>query len=293
MPADPLYCRLPDGRRLAYAEWGEPQGTPVFYCHGFPGSRLEARLGDAPARGLGVRLITPDRPGFGASSLCEGRRLSDWPGDLAALADALGIERFDLLGVSGGAPYALACGQQIAARVRQIAIVCGLGELTDRQATDGMNMAAAAGLRLYQGVPLLAHWAYARLIGPLLGRYPEQVFKILVGNASPADREVLAEADVHRTISESFGEAFRGGAEGPAQELGIFTRPWDIDVTQVEVPVQLWHGDADRTVPVAMGRRHARLLPHCDARFLPGEGHFSLIVRYLGQVLQALLRTPA
>jgi pimeloyl-ACP methyl ester carboxylesterase len=288
-----LFCRLPDGRRLAYAEWGDPQGSAVFYCHGFPGSRLEARLGDRPAQGLGIRLIAPDRPGFGASPPCADRRLSDWPADLAVLADALGIGRFDLLGVSGGAPYALACGQHLGERVQRMAIVCGLGELADRQYTRGMNTAAAAGLRLYQHVPLIAHWAYARLIGPLLGRFPEQIFRILVGNAGPADREALADADVRRIITTSFGEAFRGGGEGPAQELGIFTRPWDIDVSQVTVPVQLWHGEADRTVPVAMGRRHARLLPNCEARFLPGEGHFSLIVRYLGQVLKALVQTPA
>lgn len=293
MPDNCQLCSLPDGRQLAYALWGDPRGVPVVYCHGFPGSRLEARLGDAAARQLGIRLIAPDRPGFGASSPSPGRRLSDWPTDLGCLADTLGLDRFHLLGLSGGGPYAIACGQHLAARIPRLAIVCGLGELNGADPTTGMNLAAAAGLRFYQGLPRLAHPAYAHLIGPALGHFPDLTIRIITGLAGAADREVLDDPQVRQAISDGFGEAFRVGGDGPAQELGLFTSPWDIDVAQVRVPVQLWHGEADNTVPVAMGRRHARLLPDCDARFIPGEGHFSLIVHYMQPILADLIRPPA
>ena len=125
MRGDCRLCELPDGRRLAYAQWGDLLGMPVFYCHGFPGSRLEAHLGDAAARRLGIRLIAPDRPGFGESTLQPHRRLSDWPDDLIALADSLELDRFHLLGVSGGGPYALACGQLIGARIALDSFVVG------------------------------------------------------------------------------------------------------------------------------------------------------------------------
>lgn len=283
------HCELPDGRRLAYAEWGRHDGRPVLYCHGFPGSRLEAGLADTAAGELGIRLIAPDRPGFGASTHQPRRRLSHWPDDLAFLADTLDLPRFDLLGVSGGGPYALAAGQHLSERIGRIALVCGLGRLDLEGATEGMAPAAAAGVHFYRQAPALAYRTYAKAIGPLLGRFPAQIFRILVGNACAADRVVLAEAPVRDTILASFREAFRTGGEGPAHELGLFTTAWDIDPTRVGMPVQLWHGEADRTVPVAMGRRHAGQLPRATAHFLPDEGHFSLIVRHMRHILATLI----
>ncbi len=123
------HCELGDGRTLAYTEWGASDGRPVLYCHGFPGSRLEARLADDAATRLGIRLIAPDRPGFGRSPLQPRRRLGDWPHDLARFADRLGIDGFELLGVSGGGPYALAAGEHLGDRIGRIAIACGLGRL--------------------------------------------------------------------------------------------------------------------------------------------------------------------
>src|SRR5262249_37258319 len=102
-------CRLitlADGRRLAFCEYGAPQGKPVFSFPGWPGSRLEARLAAPTARRFNARLIAVDRPGFGRSDFKKRRTLVDWPGDVAKLADALGLDRFSIAGVSGGGPYA-------------------------------------------------------------------------------------------------------------------------------------------------------------------------------------------
>lgn len=280
---------LPDGRVLAYTEWGDPGGRPVLYCHGFPGSRLEARLADRAALDLGIRLIAADRPGFGRSTFRAGRRLSDWPADLARLADSLSIGRFHLIGVSGGGPYAIACGQQLGERIERLAIVCGLGEFSGPNPTAGMYPAAAASIRFCLASPGLAHWTYRRVIGPTLRRHPEKILKLLVGNAVPADREVLSDPEVRNALLTSFRECFAAGSAGPTHELGLFTTAWDIDPAKVQVPVDLWHGDLDRTVPARMGRRHARLLPRVDAHFIAVEGHFSLIVRYMRDILAALL----
>jgi pimeloyl-ACP methyl ester carboxylesterase len=284
---------LSDGRQVGYAEWGDPAGMPVVYCHGFPGSRLEARLADGPAKALGIRLIAPDRPGFGISSPDPTRTLATWPNDLVEIADHLGLSRIPIVGVSGGAPYAMASAQQSGDRVEKLALVCGLGELVDDTSTSGMNPAAALSLRFHQRWPRLGQLTYRQLIGPVLRRYPAGIFRILVGNGTPADRAVLAEPEVRSAIIDSFAEAFHAGAAGPAQELALITRRWDVDPAQVFQPVQLWHGEADRTVPVAMGRRYATLLPDVDARFIPGEGHFSLVVRYMGQILEELVGRSA
>ncbi len=280
----------PDGRRISYAEWGDAAGTPVFYCHGFPGSRLEARLADAPARLLGIRLIAPDRPGFGLSSLAAERRMADWPRDLAALADHLELPRFRLIGVSGGAPYAIAGAQQLGDRVVGVALVCGLGEFIGDDPTSGMNAVAAAAISFHRQWPRVGHWTYAHLVGPTLRRFPELIFKILVGSGTAADHAVLADDLVRAALAASFAEAFRAGSAGPAYEIGLITRRWDIDPAAVRQPVHLWHGEADRTVPVAMGRRYASLLPDVTPRFVAGEGHFSLIVRYMDQILAGLIR---
>lgn len=279
-----------DGRHIAYAEWGDATGMPVFYCHGFPGSRLEAQLADAPARALGIRLIAPDRPGFGLSSFAPGRRLADWPRDLAALADNLMLPSFHLIGVSGGAPYAIASAQKLGDRVAGIALVCGLGEFVGDDPTSGMNAAAAAVINFHRQWPRLSHWADMRLVGPTLRRFPELLFKIVVGNEIAADREVLADKDVRDAIVASLAEAFREGPAGPGHEIGLLTQPWDINLTEVHQPIQLWHGEADRTVPVAMGRRYASLLPDVAAHFISGEGHFSLVLRYMHQILAGLIQ---
>jgi pimeloyl-ACP methyl ester carboxylesterase len=278
-----------DRRRIAYAEWGDVAGEPVVYCHGFPGSRLEAGLADATARSLGVRLIAPDRPGFGLSSFAPGRRLMDWPHDLAALADHLGLATFHLIGVSGGAPYAIAGGQQLGNRVSGITLVCGLGEFVGDDPTSGMNTAAAGAIDFYRKWPRLGHWIYLYLLGPMLRQFPDLVFKALIGSATEADREVLSDNKVRRIIVGSFAEAFREGAAGAAHEVGLFTRQWTIDPTKTRQCVQLWHGESDRTVPVAMGKRHAELLPDVVARFIPGEGHFSLVVRHMHRILSELI----
>lgn len=280
---------LPDGRRLAYTEWGAARGQPVLYCHGFPGSRLEARLADGAAQRLGIRLIAADRPGFGASDPRPGRRLSDWPADLAALADHLGVSRFHLLGLSGGGPYALACAEQIAERLRGVAIVCGLGELADPQASAEMAWPGRLGIGLYRRLPEFADWIYGRLAGPFFHEHPAMIYRLMTSQVPPADREVLDDPDIRESILTSFAEAFHQGGEGAAQELGVYTGSWEIDPGRIEIEVQLWHGEADTIVPVAMGRRHAALLPRCEAHFVPGEGHFSLVVRWMGTILERLL----
>jgi pimeloyl-ACP methyl ester carboxylesterase len=288
MSTTDLQWQHPDGRRIGYAEWGARDGIPVIYCHGFPGSRLEARLADAAARELGIRLVAPDRPGFGRSSFVEGRRLADWPRDLAALADALGLARFRVVGVSGGGPYAIACGLQLRERIEAISLVCALGELRGDHPTDGMNAAAAASLQFYRRFPSIAHGTYLHAIGPFLKRFPNVIFRILVGHAVAADRAVLERPEVRDAVLASYNEAFRAGAAGPTHELGLLTGPWGLEPAQLRLPVQLWHGEADHTVPPAMGRRHASTIPGVEARFMPGEGHFSLIVRHMHDILASL-----
>src|SRR6266508_5640095 len=125
--ADYRELRLADGRTLAYAEYGRPDGQPIIYCHGSPSLRVEGDLflHSATLADLGLRVIVPDRPGMGRSDFQPGRRIVDWPSDVLELARALEFDTFAVLGSSGGAPYAAACGALIPDRVRIVGLLGG------------------------------------------------------------------------------------------------------------------------------------------------------------------------
>src|SRR5688572_6695284 len=116
---------LPDGRKLGYGDYGDPQGEPVFFFHGWPSSRFHGKLLHEGARERGLRVIAPDRPGIGLSDPLPGRGFGTWPGDVAGLADALGFGTFRLFGISGGCPYTLATAAALPERVRAAAVLCG------------------------------------------------------------------------------------------------------------------------------------------------------------------------
>lgn len=280
--------RLPDGRRLCYAGFGAAGGNSLLYCHGFPTSRLEAVLFDAAARRLNLQVIAPDRPGYGRSDFLAGRRIGDWASDMEALADHLGWQRFAVLGVSGGAPYAMACGERLGGRVSRLGLVCPLGQLCSAEATLGMGLLAAQAIRFAREGPFLAGWIYVHLVGPLMRRYPMPALSLLTGAAPQADRQVLRDPAIRQMLAGSVEEAFRQGGKGAAHDLYLYTRPWDIDPGAIKAETHLWHGEADRTAPVAMGRQLAALIPGCHAIFYPEEGHFSLPIRHAEAILAAL-----
>jgi len=278
---------LPGGRTLVWAEYGSPAGRPLFYCHGFPSSRLEADRTDAAARTLGIRIIAPDRPGLGASTFQPGRTLADWPADIAALADHLGLARFAVLGVSGGAPYALAVAHALPDRLDGCGIVCGLGPAAP-SSTRHMGLVARAGFALGRQAPRLVHLLYGKLLGGLLRRYPEQVFGLLNANAHAVDRAAIARPDLHASVLAAVREAFRQGGRGAAHELILYSRDWGFRLEDIKTPIELWHGECDATVPAAFGRAIAAAVPGCRARFFPEEGHFSLPVNRMDEILATL-----
>jgi pimeloyl-ACP methyl ester carboxylesterase len=284
------YMDCEAGRRLAWSEFGDLRGRVVLYFHGFPGSRLEVSLIQHVAARLCIRLVVPDRPGIGASDFQPARHIQDWPADVEALADKLRLERFHLLGVSGGGPYALATALAIPQRLYGVSIVSGVGETTSSGALDGMNPLATRFIRFNQRMPGVARWTLTHLLGPLLKAAPALVLKILAGSAPEADMKVLNQPAVRGITLMSVCEAMRQGPKGVVQELALISRPWGFDPGNIRVPLQLWHGEADITVPVSMGRRHAQQIPGCDAYFLPGEGHFSVLIGYIQDILKLLLK---
>ena len=270
--------RLQDGRTLSYAEYGDPSGKPLFYFHGFPNSRVGAKhIGVAAAR-RGIRLIAPERPGFGLSDSKPGRRIGDWPDDVCELADALGIDRFALMGISGGGPYVAACALKIPERLTAVAIVSGLAPMVERKAVADMSRWNRLMVRLQRYLPWITRvnlW----LMEQMVRRFPGLLLSIGDRSLPPADVAVLARPEVRASMIADFTEAFRQGSRPAAQEFVLYTRPWGFGLEEITVEVLLWQGEADTVVVPSMGRYYAEALRNCRARFYPDEGHLLSVDR--------------
>jgi pimeloyl-ACP methyl ester carboxylesterase len=267
--------RLPDGRALGFAEYGTPDGRPLLFFHGTPGARLMARFAHPVAVRHRIRIVAPERPGYGLSDVQPGRRIDQWPDDVRALADRLGLERFALAGVSGGAPYVAACAHRLPQRIRVAGIVSGVGPLEDPVVAAAFSAAQRRMLAVLGQAP----WAVRPLAALPLGlvrRFPLQALELIATREPPTDRAILVRPEVRAAIVDDLREALRQGSRAVLDDLLLFGQPWGFRLEDIAVPVELWHGEADAQVPVAVGRRVARRLAQCRARFLPDAAHLWL-----------------
>lgn len=274
---------LSDGRKLGFAEFGDRPGKPIFYFHGFPGSRLEAKLAEKISLDTHVRFIGIDRPGYGLSSFKPGRTFMDWADDVSELADALGFDRFSILGVSGGGPYAAACACKMPDRLDAVGIICGMGPVDVPDLIKGMPWLYRQGLRIAGRLPGITAVIYA--FAALFFRfYPQQMLAILSGTVTGPDKIALKNKKLMQVLSASFQEAFRNSLRWPATDIVLYSRPWGFSLKDINIPVHLWHGDKDRIVPSEMGRYMAQSIPNCRATFYPDEGHFSIILNRIEEI---------
>jgi pimeloyl-ACP methyl ester carboxylesterase len=266
---------LSDGRNLAYAEYGDPHGKPVFFFHGIPGSRLFHPPDEVTAR-LGVRLITTDRPGSGFSTYQPGRRISDWPGDLVQLADQLGIGKFYTAGHSGGGPYALVCAHALPERVIAAASLSGAGPVDVADARRNMTSLNRLGATIGRFTP----WPLWRLLVWYLYRKghadPAYLFERAAGDRPRADTAVLDGPGVLELNYASQSEGLRQGTRGFALEARLLVIPWGFHLEEITIPVHIWHGSEDVDTPVAMAKAVAARIPNSHQTICPGEGHMLL-----------------
>jgi pimeloyl-ACP methyl ester carboxylesterase len=284
--------KLRDGRTLAYAEYGSPSGRPIIHCHGTPSSRVEGNLlfDGAMAAALGLRLIVPDRPGIGRSDYMVGRRIVDWPSDVLELADALGLKTFVVLGSSGGAPYALACGALIANRVPVVGVLGGIAPADAPGIMASMSGQLRMLLRLGRFAPAVVRGLFHLNLGAIR-RGGSKAGEQMAGWAPEPDRTLLQQEWVRNGFIRCFEEACRQGTRGPASDVALIARPWGFELSAVKVPVLLWHGELDRNVPVACGRYLAQALPNCQEKFYENEAHLSLPLNHQEELLGALAKT--
>ncbi len=283
---------LADGRRVAYTEWGVPGGIPVVFCHGGPHSRLFCP--DEPVTvEAGVRLIIPDRPGVGGSDVLEAYRIGDWPRDVIGVADALGIERFAVVGWSAGGPYAAACAALIPSRLTGAAIVSSRHlsayNFVERpESYEELDADDRATYDLAQTNPKLAAKELARQWGDVAARIrtdPESY--IDVAGQPEGDRWFFADESRARPFYAAIAESVRQGIDIYSWALIDGWFPWGFRLAEIPMRVHFWHGAEDPRVPQKHVDFTVGHIPDCVLTTWPGVGHFG-IARYWGQVLAAL-----
>ena len=270
--------RLEDGRALAYREYGDPEGQPVFFFHGMPGSRVEARLGDSAAKAVGIRIIAPDRPGYGLSDFKRRRAFVDWSADLIELSRALNLGKFGVLGLSGGGAYAAVCAHQLPDRLTAAGIISGLGAVEERD-TEDMGWLNRIGFRLAGRAPWLIGMPI-RLMAAAARRFPDRALSLMMRSLPAPDRAVMDERhQMAGLFRDDVLEALRSGGRGWAWEALMYTRPWGFRLEEITMEVHLWHGEEDTNVPIQMARRQAAAIPNCRATYYSGEGHLFAVNR--------------
>lgn len=273
----PATLSLSDGRTLAWLEHGAADGAPLMVFHGFPGSHAQAGLIDAHARRAGVRLIAPDRPGFGGSAPAPQRTILSWTRDVQELADHLRLVRFGVLGISCGGAYALACAYAIGERLNYVGLIAGMGPMDVPSIRRDQHPA----LKLLFGLSRL----HPRLVAPMLrmderifGRDPLRAVQRLASMMTAPDRAFVAShPDEVAVFARSLAVAYQQGIEGPMLEAALIARPRGFELRDIRVPVHVYQGGHDRNVPPAMGEYLAAQLPANTYRFFPGEGHLSIV----------------
>jgi pimeloyl-ACP methyl ester carboxylesterase len=280
---------LRDGRRLTYREFGAETGPVLIALHGTPGSRLKFSAADAPAKAVGLRIVAPDRWGYGGTDLHPAPSLEAFARDALELADRLGIGRFSLLGVSGGGPYATAIAAVRPDRVTALALAAPVGPI---RGAARVELTAFHRLCFH----VLPHQprvvgAIFRAFRSLLAVDEDAGMRITMVRTAAADRQVLRHRATRLRLGRTFLEGLRPGVAGPVTDLAIFGRPWDVEPEAADVRARLWLGSADQNVPIAAAQGLARRLPRCEFVELAGEGHLWVAHNY-ATVVDWIVQTP-
>lgn len=278
-----MIINLKDGRKLGYVEYGDSKGKPLFFFHGWPGSRCSGKETDIAAKKLGIRVISTDRPGMGLSDFKANRKLLDWPDDVIELADYLKIKIFSVLGVSGGGPYVAACCYKIPSRIFKAGIVVGLAPVDIKGNLDGVAWRGRIGWANYHRFPFSRTIA-ATISGVLFKYLP------ILGNfafQSSQDKEIYKNIKMSGSKENSANEAFAQGIKGPAEELRIYTDDWGFDLKKIKTKVFLWYGAKDKQVSLNQGKyyhsqiKNSKLFIKKDWAHLTRYHHEDEILRLL------------
>lgn len=293
--------KLADGRRVGLATYGAVDGRPVLALHGAPASRIMFDVADGAAKDLGLTLYCPDRPGYGLTPKDGSPSLATRADDLVLLADALSLDRFSLLGVSGGAPYAVALAERLGDRITGLGLVSPMGPVAQFVAAQKAGLLSEEHEPIGRGhhiffLDLPKHSTIAAFQAGLGVRAfqvaPQMFSRMFAQSLGGADAKVLGQAHVEESMIAMTLEAVRQGADGGLADIEIFSQPWPVAFEAIKTPTIMWQGTADSIVPAAVSVWLSGLIPNCRLERLEDCGHF-WVYDHVEEVLGALAEISA
>lgn len=268
--------KLRDGRTLGFAEYGDPNGKPVFHFNGSGGSRLEHPVDNLILTKVGIRYISTDRPGHGISTPQPARKLLDWPDDISNLADYLGIEKFFVLGWSAGGPHALACAHKLPDRVISGALVSGLAPPDRPKPFQGYSGAIKLLMLLGRNFPKLVY-VFRRITAKYINKESDDIGEKFLKSLPEVDQKPFENIKVKEMFIADIKEGYRQGGDGPARDDIIINFPWKFNIKDIQIRFDIWQGDKDKNVPLNQGHYQADLLPNSSFHLLKDKGHMLLL----------------
>jgi pimeloyl-ACP methyl ester carboxylesterase len=279
---------LPDGRKLSFVEFGKKDGYPVMYFHGTPSSCLEPEMiGNEEFIKHGLRIISPSRPGMGRSDVHKNRTLNDWTKDTIALADHLRIDRFAILGYSGGAPYTLTCALEIPDRLLSAVIVSGAGQMNQPEVKNNLDLKHRIFWKVADKFPFLLP-----IVLKKMRRYremsDEDIMRRFEQNMPKADVKAFKKNNRLALSKQGVEETFRN-LNGVAMDVRLPVRPLGFDLGAIKFPVTFFHGKEDNTVPIQVVEWMVPRIPYAKLISYPTDGHVSAICEHFDEIAEALL----
>lgn len=256
---------------------------PVLAFHGTPGAHSKYAVASAEAGKQGLKLIAVDRWGYGRTDVHADPTLAAFAADMEAAADALGIERFGVIGISGGGPYAAAVAAAMPHRVRAVALVSPVGPITGMASPPRLNAIHHISFRVLPRIPGAIGFVF-KLFRQVVLHAPLASVRLAAGRGMSADREIVADHAFATDLGRTFAAGLAASSRGPVIDMQLFSRPWNVDLRQVACPVRIWIGEQDRNVPIAAVEALTAAIPGAELTQLGPHGHY-WIARNYPQVL--------
>jgi pimeloyl-ACP methyl ester carboxylesterase len=291
--------KLRDGRNLGYAEYGKPDGIPILLFHGTPGSRIMMRSakGESWTEKFGIRLIMPERPGYGLSDPDPERTIKDWASDVEELADYLELDRFHVAGGSGGGPYVLACAIHSPARILSATLICSGVPPEVMRLPKEMKLGNRIIFFLAKYSPFLLKRLLAIQANSVM-KHPKKSAEKILSKLDKGDKSTTEKQNGKNKkegLAMQLQEAYRQGAEGVYRDsLLIMRRSWGLELDEIVVPIFMWHGIEDKLMPISNAREFSELIPGCEPHFIPDVGHLLLGNEEIrSQIIERMLSVSA
>jgi len=278
MVASSSFLILEDGRKLGFIDYGNPNGLPIILLHGTPGSRVFGFENEPLLINNELRIITPERPGYGLSDSFQNRTINDFSHDIEQLANSLNIDKFHVAGVSGGGPYVLACAYCLPSRVLSATLIASATPTGLSGFFKGMSLGNKVAFILAKYMPFLLKPLYMYSAN-LIQKHPEKLLQGINSQLCSWDQQVLSNLEEDGKI-ETFiyhiREAYQQGYLGAYSDMMLLTKPWGIDFQALKLPIFMWHGESDTLMPISSAKSFSKILPNPECFFIKQAGHLLL-----------------